>query len=92
MNTKVRALSKLGKRPSIQTEDPDASLLVEPPVKVLSLTCVYVAVLMKWWKHAEDMVDLDLDGPPQHRLKTRTNLPHVQSKKRKLVSPVAVGD
>lgn len=77
LNTKLKALAKSGSRPRIRTEDPDASLLVEPQIK-----------------HAEGMVDLDLDldGSPRHRLKTRTNLPISQSKKRKLVASVAVDD
>ena len=38
LKTKLKALSKPRNGPKIQTEDPDESLLVEPPIMVHSLT------------------------------------------------------
>lgn len=92
--TKLKVLAKSGKRPKVQTQDPDASLLVEPPIVKVSSRLGYMRNMLKCLEEdGAEMVDLDLDFDvsPQHLLKTRTNLPNLRVKKRRF-NPVAIGD
>ena len=42
LKRKLKALLKLGNQPKIRTQDPDASLLVEPPIKVSPFCPVFI--------------------------------------------------